>query len=310
MNAPARPAWWRWVGALLVLATLAWTILLLARGWGEADIAALSPAVVPSAAAFLLVAASIAVAFPSFWWLVRVSGAPTPPLRELTRLHFVSQLMRHLPGRFVGVAYQVAVARHLASASQWVAANATYMAMALWFAAVLPIALLLLVRRMPPDIGVLALVVLVSAPLVALHLMARLGSAGARPGVLGKLLGVLSAVAGSVRSRGFGRAVVWYAASWVVYGLAWSAFGSSLPGVGALDGLVLCAFYSLAWAVGFMVIVTPSGLGVRELAFAALARDYPPEVIAYVAVVARLGLLCADLLLGLLSLWIGRWRHA
>jgi uncharacterized membrane protein YbhN (UPF0104 family) len=84
----------------------------------------------------------------------------------------------------------------------------------------------------------------------------------------------------------------------------------SLPGVGPLDGLVLCALYSLAWALGFLVIVTPSGLGVRELAFAAMARDFPPEIIAYTVVVARLGLLGADMLLGLFSLWIGRLRDA
>lgn len=311
MSTPTRPAWWRWAGVALVIVTLAWTIRLLAMGWGEADeFRALSPSWLFSVTAFLLATASIAVAFPAFWWLVRLSGAPAPPLRELSRLHFVSQLMRHLPGRFVGVAYQVAVARHLASASQWVAANATYMAMALWFAAVLPVLLLVVIGRVPLGAGVLALFGLVVGPLMVLRLMQGSSTGEPRSDLLAKLAGVIRAVARSIRSEGFAKAMVWYAVSWIIYGLAWIALGASLPGVGAMDGLILCALYSLAWALGFVVIVTPSGLGVRELAFAALAHDFPPEVIAYTAVVARLGLLCADLLLGLLSLWIGRWRHA
>lgn len=310
MSTVTGPAWRRWAGVALIIVTLAWTIRLLAMGWGEADFGDLSPSWLFSIAAFVLVAASIALAFPAFWWLVRLSGAPAPPFRELMRLHFVSQLMRHLPGRFVGVAYQVTVARHVASASQWVAVNATYIAMALWFAAVLPVLLLLLVGRLPLGVGFLALLGLVVGPLVVLRWMQVSGIRARPTGLLGKLAGVLVAVADSIRSKGFGKAMAWYAASWIVYGLAWSVFGTSLPGVGAMDGLVLCALYSLAWALGFVVIVTPSGLGVRELAFAALAHDFPPEVIAYTAMVVRLGLLCADLLLGLLSLWIGRWRHA
>jgi len=304
-----RSAWWRWAGVALVILTLLWTMRLLTKGWGDADFGTLSPSWLPSIAAFLLATASVAVAFPAFWWLVRLSGAPAPPFRELLRLHFISQLMRHLPGRFVGVAYQVVVAKHLASASQWLTANATYMAMALWFAATLPVMLLTLVGRMPLGSGVVALLGLVVGPLSVVLLIERSGTWAQPSGFFGKLAGVLAAVAGSIRARGFGKAMSWYAASWIIYGLAWAAFGSSLPGVGPLDGLVLGALYSLAWALGFLVIVTPSGLGVRELAFVALAHDFPPEVIAYTAIVARLGLLCADLLLGLLSLWVGRWRH-
>jgi hypothetical protein len=260
--------------------------------------------------AFVLAATSVAVAFPAFWWLVRLSGAPAPPFRELLRLHFISQLMRHLPGRFVGIAYQVVVARHLASASQWVTANATYMAIALWFAVTLPSLLLTMVGRIPLLPGFVALIGLVLGPLVVLVLIERLGRWAQFSGFLGKLAAALTVVAGSVRTEGFGKAISWYAASWIIYGLAWATFGSSLPGVGALDGLILGALYSLAWVAGFVVIVTPSGLGVRELAFVALAHDFPPEVVAYTAVVARLGLLCSDLLLGLLSLCIERWRHA
>jgi uncharacterized membrane protein YbhN (UPF0104 family) len=284
--------------------------MLLAKGWGDANLAALSPALLPSVFAFLLATGSIAFAFPAFWWLVQASGVQSPPLRELARLHFVSQLMRHLPGRFIGVSYQIVVARHVASASQWVVANATYMAMALWFAATVPIILLLVVGTMPPEVSLLPLVVLVAGPLVAIPALGRVGHAEVRSGFWGKVIDVIVSVASSLSSRDFGRAFAWYAASWLVYGFAWIAFGMSLPGVGPLDGLVLCALYSLAWALGFLVIVTPSGLGVRELAFAAMARDFPPEVIAYTVVVARLGLLSADMLLGLLSLWIGRLRHA
>lgn len=310
MKRPGKPIWIRALGALLVVASLAWTIELLSTGWESAELERLSPRVLPSVLAFVLASASLVVAFPAFWWLVRSSGAQSPPLLELSRLHFTSQLMRHLPGRFIGVAYQVAIARHLASASQWVGANTAYMAMALWFSAAIPLLLLFVMERAEPVFVVSCLAVLVMAPVFGILLFERLGRMARPPGRLGVPFEVAAAVVSCIRSSGFGHALAWFAASWVVYGLAWAAFGWSLSGVSVADSLVLCALYSLAWAIGFLAVVTPSGLGVRELAFAALAYEFPPEVVAYVAVAARLGLLGADLLLGAASLWIGRWKNA
>lgn len=309
MTRPRKALWIRVLGALLVVASLGWTTVLLSSGWEFAELERLSPRLLPSVLAFVLASASLVVAFPAFWWLVRSSGAQSPPILEFSQLHFVSQLMRHLPGRFIGVAYQVAIARHIASASQWVGANTAYMVMALWFSVVIPLSILLVLGRAGPLMAASGLAALLVAPPVGVLLFKHLGRIAGPPGRKGVLFEVAAAVLSCVRSSAFGYAIAWFAASWVVYGLAWAALGASLSGVSVSDALALCAFYSLAWAVGFVAVLTPSGLGVRELAFAALASEFPPEVVAYVAVVARLGLLGADLFLGATSLWIGRWKN-
>lgn len=309
MKRTARPLWLRVLGMILVICTLAWAILLLARGWEGVDVASLSPAPWPSAVAFLLATLSLTMVLPAFWWLLSSSGASPPPLLELSRLHFVSQLMRHLPGRFIGVAYQVAMARHLATATQWMGANGTHMAMAVWFASALPLAFLALAGEVEPRVGAFALATLVIGPVAMVPVLSRMASWHMPVRYLQWPVETAAAVASCVGSRGFWHAMAWFAASWVVYGAAWAVLGTSLAGIGPWEGLVLCAFYSLAWVVGFLSMVTPSGLGVRELAFAALAKDLPPEVVAYVAIVARLGLLCGDLVLGLVFLWIGRKKN-
>jgi uncharacterized membrane protein YbhN (UPF0104 family) len=61
----------------------------------------------------------------------------------------------------------------------------------------------------------------------------------------------------------------------------------------------MCAYYMVAWFVGYVSLLTPSGLGVRELVFAWLAKDFPPDAVALMAVVGRVSLLAVDLALGL-----------
>jgi len=297
------------VGAVVIATSLIWAAFLLADAWDMAALRRLSPSPLGSALAFLLAAASMLVAFPAFWCLVRGISSRAPPFREMLRLHFLAQLMRHVPGRFLGVAYQIAAARHLASGSQWVGANIAHMGLALWFSAILPLVLLWSVGRLASTVAASAIALLIVGPWLLIRLVDRLLLFQPKWTLISRVMGVIGALGTCVRSSEFPRSLVWFSASWVIYAYAWMALGASIAGVSAIDGLVLCAFYSLAWALGFLVVVTPSGLGVRELAFAALASDYNPELVVYVALVARLGLLSADVLLGMLSLLFGRVRH-
>ena len=62
--------------------------------------------------------------------------------------------------------------------------------------------------------------------------------------------------------------------------------------------MVLCALYVIAWMAGYFSLVTPSGLGVRELVFVFLAHRFPPDAVAGLAIFGRAMLLVADILLG------------
>jgi uncharacterized membrane protein YbhN (UPF0104 family) len=52
---------------------------------------------------------------------------------------------------------------------------------------------------------------------------------------------------------------------------------------------LLCASYSLAWVIGYLAMITPGGLGVREAGFFALASPLMglPEL-TFLAVFVRL----------------------
>src|SRR4030095_14078882 len=57
---------------------------------------------------------------------------------------------------------------------------------------------------------------------------------------------------------------VGYAAYWAVTGVAFATLVASLYPLAATDVPVVVAAYAAAYAVGFLALLTPAGLGVRE----------------------------------------------
>jgi uncharacterized membrane protein YbhN (UPF0104 family) len=100
----------------------------------------------------------------------------------------------------------------------------------------------------------------------------------------------------AVTWRGIARASGWSIASWLCYGLSLWALAVSV-GAPAGPALPLCvAGVSVAMTVGFLVVVTPSGLGVREaIIVGALAPALDRSDALAVALVARLLFTIADL---------------
>lgn len=216
----------------------------------------------------------------------------------LAHLYFTGQLMKHLPGRIWGVAYQSAAGTR-ATLVEWVGVSTVYMLLitvfAVWIAAIvlgfvagvqwgalilgIGIAMYGLLWRTGPLLWLLA-----SVRGLPIRAFARLCDA---------LLPFAHVDAG-FRFRVW----CWFVASWLVYLLAWAGFGLAWPGLTAADGVWLCALYTAAWFAGYISVVSPSGIGVRELVFVALARDFPPDAVAGMVVLGRVVLLLADMLLG------------
>lgn len=218
---------------------------------------------------------------------------------RLAHLYFTAQLMKHLPGRIWGVAYQASAGAE-ASAIEWVGINAAYMILSTLFAVWVAAATMAFVRSwflvgVGLVLGGAALYVLGwhRAPLgFILRLLGRFP--GRAMASLRAALQVFADVDASFKVRLFSLLV----ASWVVYLAAWAGFGMAWPGLSAQDGVELCALYTLAWFVGYVSFVTPSGVGVRELVFVLLARAFPADAIAAMAILARAVLLLVDIVLG------------
>lgn len=217
----------------------------------------------------------------------------------LAHLYFTGQLMKHLPGRIWGVAYQSAVGAR-ATLMQWVGVSTAYMVLVTAFA--LWVALCALGFSRGWLLGGLALI----AGAVLYDMLWRAGPLLRLLGLLRKLrVPVLGRFCDAIQpfacvDAGFKfRVWSWFSASWLVYLLAWAGFGLAWPGLTAGDGVWLCALYTAAWFVGYISLVSPSGIGVRELVFVALAHDFPTDAVAGMAVMGRVILLLVDMLLGL-----------
>lgn len=86
---------------------------------------------------------------------------------------------------------------------------------------------------------------------------------------------------------------------WGLLGTAFFLFIKSFCLISVSQLLVVTGIYAVAWSIGFLSVITPSGLGVREGVLSLLLTTVlPPATATLVALLARLWTLAAELLLG------------
>lgn len=85
--------------------------------------------------------------------------------------------------------------------------------------------------------------------------------------------------------------------SWLLYGVAFWLFVAALVDLGAGALLPLAGVNALSFLAGYIVFVTPAGLGARELAMTNLLVPIVPEyVAAVVSILSRLWTIAAELI--------------
>jgi uncharacterized membrane protein YbhN (UPF0104 family) len=134
------------------------------------------------------------------------------------------------------------------------------------------------------------------------------------PPVLNQLLGAALRVLRRpplehpVTARGVMVAVAWSILAWLCAGgHVWTlATGIGLePSVKTLA--LATGGYALAWILGFVVVVTPAGVGIREVVLGAvLASQLGAGAVVAVVLLSRVILTVSDLFLGLAALAAGR----
>ncbi|MFP4322441.1 MAG: lysylphosphatidylglycerol synthase domain-containing protein [Anaerolineales bacterium] len=99
-----------------------------------------------------------------------------------------------------------------------------------------------------------------------------------------------------------------YAAIWCVIGLGFAAIVLALGVTLTLfEALQLAALFAMGWAAGFLVLIAPSGIGVRDVILAAGVGMFAESPIPFlVAVIARLCWTGAELCGLLVALWVRR----
>lgn len=296
---PFRQLLWRCLALLVSVLALAWVLYLLAPVWPEFsahrhDIRAtwLFMGIVPALLSSYL-------AFSVFTTLVEHLQIARFSHRELAHLYFTGQLLKHLPGRIWGIGYQW-VAAPDKGLTNWVVVNMAHLFFATYFA--VGSAVLVIGWQHANWTGALVATSVIVG-YVVIWLVTAFAAKFEFPRWAPQRLGNLrrSAVELFRKTRGTGQVAIFagFVISAALNYLAWYFYGKSYPALGAWGGLRLCAYYMIAWLLGYFSFLTPSGIGVRELAFTWLAKDFPGDSIAYMALVGRASLLAVDLLLGL-----------
>lgn len=288
-----------WVFFALAATSLVWACLLLWHAWPDLERNLPRMALRWLLLTFIGTLASAYLAFEAFRELLERLRPGAFGRLQLAHLYFTAQLMKHLPGRVWGVAYQSSTGTG-ASIAEWIAINATYMLLSTAFALASSTVLLAWWYAWSASALVLAAALALyfglwqRAPMrLVLDLLQRVPKRSFTR--LADALAPFVAVEARFKVRVFGL----LATSWVLYFLAWGCFGLAWPGLDLRNGIVLCALYTLAWFAGYISFLTPSGIGVRELVFVLLAHNFPADAITAMAILGRMILLLVDIAFGL-----------
>jgi hypothetical protein len=292
----------RILGGLLLIVAFVWIAYLLARDWQELREGLAEWSWSNTGWLSLSLGLLSLSLLPNFYlYRILFESHTQERFPFLMPVYFSSQVVRYLPGRFFGVVYQIAEFQNRASAFAVVRTNLEQMFIYFGGNFIVSVGILLLFE-IPPWLaiglaltGIACLLWMLNASLpnrVIQILTSRFPSRFEK----------YREVIGSHQPFSFRQNLQFFTLfvlSWIIYLAAWVALGNAIPGmVGGIDSLVHCAHYTLSWIVGFVSLVTPSGLGVRESVFIFLNQDREAaSTLAFLAIVLRFWLMAADLLL-------------
>jgi glycosyltransferase 2 family protein len=298
-NAPRRR---RWPTAVVLAVVAGFFVATLAARWN--DVISLNWRLRPGLFMLATVLLALSYGLVACLWGLALGRAAGTGLAAGARVWFLSNLARYVPGNLWSYVGAVELARR-----EGVARPTTLAVMALTqvlsvgvaVAAGLPVLLAERARLgRPALLG--AAVVAAGAALAVLFRRRLLALARRRlPGVDPDQL---TPSAGTVAWL-----VAGYAAYWAVTGLAFAALVASLHPLAAGDVPLVVAAYAAAYAAGFLALLTPAGLGVREgVLVVALAPVLPAGPALVVALVSRVWMMLVELAGAAVAHFVARRR--
>ena len=294
-----------WIRAGLLAIALGFACYGLISQWPQVRAALGQLAVSDVVGATFAVIAALGCMMLAWRALLADLGSPLP-VPTATRVMFLGQLGKYVPGAVWAVAAQVSLAQDYRVAKRR-SGTATLVSMAITLVVGLIMAVVTLLLASAGAVGhywwVLACIPVILIGLYppvtkfGLDLVLRIIR---RPGLDRPLsLG------------GMARAVGWTTLGWIFYGLhAWLLVGD-IAGKSLHVLLLSAGGYALAWAVGFLLIPFPGGIGPREVALIAVLSPIMPRGPALVvALASRVVMTAGDLVWAGLAAVIGRRNRA
>jgi glycosyltransferase 2 family protein len=231
-----------------------------AREWTHvrSDLASLG--FLPVAGALVAVLAALLAAMQVWRVLLGALGSPLP-VRPAARIMFIGQLGKYLPGSIWPVLAQMELGNEY-QVPRHRSASASVLTMLL----VVLTGLLTALVALPFVAGSTNYVwALLAAPALLVLLVPRVLNA-----VLNKVLRVAKRPPLEVEltGRAITAALGWSFVSWACYGLQIWVLALALGAPPGKTALLAVGGFAFAWTVGFLVVIAPAGLGVRDVLLA------------------------------------------
>ena len=272
------------------LAAAGFGLLAVVGQWSQVRAAAGQLSLAAVAVAALAVMAGLFATMLSWRALLADLGSPLG-IPAAMRVFYIGQLGKYVPGGVWWLVGQVELA-HQQRVPRQRSAAAGVLTVVLSLGAGLGIAALTLPLLASPATD-RYWPVLLAVPLLALV---------ARPRVLNPALDRVLRRTGReplehpLSRRGLAETVAWAALAWAAFGVQVAVLAVDLGATGARTLFLSIGGFALAWSVGFLAVLVPAGIGVREAALvAALAAVLPPGPALLIAVVSRLLMTVGDL---------------
>lgn len=293
-----RRAWWRWIQAVGGILVVFFVARYLARNWDEVRRASLDLTFRPGwvMASLLLVLATYAILIES-WRRMLAGWGPLLGWWESARVWVISSMGKYIPGKVWAIAGMALLAQRR-GVPPWAATASAILLQ------VVSIATGTLIVGLT---GIAALEARHPGATVALWLLLAGSVAGLAlvlsPTVSGRLLRLISPAGAerlipSAAAVGFGIAA--NAMAWVTYGVAlWMLARGVLPGA-SLGPVEAVGAFAASYIAGYLFLLAPGGLGVRESVFVIMLEPRIGLANALaLAAVSRLGMTAADVLAAL-----------
>jgi len=290
--------WWRWIQALGGALVVFFVARYLARNWDEVRRAQLELTLRPGwvIASLVLVLGTYGILIES-WRRMLAGWGPLLGWWESARVWVISSMGKYIPGKVWAIAGMALLAQRR-GVPPWAA---TASAILLQVVSIATGALIVGIT------GIAALEASHPGSTIALWLLLAGSVAGLAlvlsPRVSARLLRLVSPAGDerltpSAAAVGFG--IVANATAWVTYGVAlWLLARGVLPGAG-LGVIEAIGAFAASYIAGYLFLLAPGGLGVRESVFVIMLEPRIGLANALaLAAVSRLGMTAADVLAAL-----------
>jgi hypothetical protein len=301
----------KWVSRLIIIAGLAWVVAVLIRDFAELRVIFRVDSVAWLTYTFAAGLAALLLTVPVFRIFLGYHAGLAIRYFYAAHMLFVAQILRHLPGRFWGILYLVRATKSEIPAAAMIRANLDVMFYSMAFN-ILIAGSLALAELVSLQIAVVA----VTGGLLVMVVAIRQDWPGRFAMRLVRYLParVIRLAEGLVRRdtlpwRDVLAIAVSFVAVWICYLSIWWALPRTFVVLAETSIWLLCASYSLAWVLGYLAMITPGGLGVREAGFVLLAAPLAdPSTLTFLAIFIRVWQIAIEFMLFFAFAFVRRGR--